>query len=113
MSFAFRYIYPIIAVILCSCTTDYKDVVRGTLTMGHEVRAFAPDGTGKEFWIIDKSGCLYKQYQKIAPVETGAYTPVRAELKVEELPKMQDGFGAEYDGTYEVVEIISLTPMKK
>ena len=97
---------------LGACCQSNVEIVRGKLTMGHEVRAFVPDGQNKEFWIIDKSAKLYPEYQKIAPVEKGAYTPVRAELKVKELPKMQDGFGAEYDGAYDVIEIISLTPIK-
>ena len=81
--------------------------------MGHEVRAFIEDGQNKEYWIIDKSGDLYKQYLQIAPIEQGAYVPINAEIKVKELPKMEDGFGAEYDGTYEVLEIISLYPTKQ
>lgn len=107
-------IFSFVAIVaLTACAQNNPDVVRGTLTMGHEVRAFIPDGETDEYWLIDKSGDLYKRYQEIAPIESGLYTPVKAELKVTELPKMQDGFGAEYDGTYNVVEIISLTPIKK
>lgn len=113
MSVLSRIFFVIMPVFLCACTNNDEKVLHGTLVMGHEVRSFIPDGQDKEFWLIDKSGALYKQYQKMAPVESGIYTPVRAELKVKELPKMQDGFGAEYDGTYNVVEIISLTPIKK
>ena len=99
--------------VLCACAENKAEVISGTLTMGHEVRAFVPDGQDKEFWLIDKSGDLYEQYQKVAPIESGAYIPVLAELKVTELPKMQDGFGAEYDGTYDVIETISITKIKK
>lgn len=94
------------SVFLFACSQE--NTVQGTLVMGHEVRSFTADGQDKEYWVIDKSGDLYKKYQEIAPIEQGAYIPVRAELKVKELPKMQDGFGADYDGTYEVVEIISV-----
>lgn len=109
----FSKFFFVLPAILCACSTNNEKIVIGTLTMGHEVRAFVPDGQDKEFWLIDKSGDLYKQYQEIAPIESGAYIPVRAELKVKELPKMQDGFGAEYDGTYDVIETILITPMKK
>ncbi len=98
--------------ILASCSLHNSEILYGTLTMGHEVRAFRPDGGTKEYWLIDKSGNLYKQYQEIAPIELGAYLPVNAELKLKKIPKMQDGFGAEYDGAYDVIEIISLTPIK-
>lgn len=100
-------------IFITACSENTEKVVSGTLTMGHEVRAFIEDGQNKEYWIIDKSGDLYKQYLQIAPIEQGAYVPINAEIKVKELPKMKDGFGAEYDGTYEVLEIISLYPTKQ
>lgn len=108
----FFYVF-VLLIVLSACAVNNAKTMCGTLTMGHEVRQFVPDGQEKEYWVIDKSDKLYKKYQEIAPVESGLYTPVRAELKVIELPKMQDGFGTEYDGTYDVVEIISLTPIKK
>ena len=100
-------------IFITACSEPTEKVVSGTLTMGHEVRAFIEDGQNKEYWIIDKSGDLYKQYLQIVPIEQGAYVPINAEIKVKELPKMEDGFGAEYDGTYEVLEIISLYPTKQ
>ena len=103
----------LLCMLTAACSENTEKVVSGTLTMGHEVRAFIEDGQNKEYWIIDKSGELYKQYLQIVPNEQGAYVPINAELKVKELPKMEDGFGAEYDGTYEVLEIISLYPTKQ
>ena len=100
-------------IFITACSENTEKVVSGTLTMGHEVRAFIEDGQNKEYWVLDKSDELYNQYQKIALKDNEAYIPVKAQLKVIELPKMQEGFGAEYDGTYEVVEIISITPIKK
>ncbi len=108
-----RSLYWIAILVLCSCATNNSGIISGTLTMGHEVRSFVPDGQNKEYWVLDKSDELYNQYQKIALKDNEAYIPVKAQLKVIELPKMQEGFGAEYDGTYEVVEIISITPIKK
>lgn len=97
-------------VSLAACTQNQTKVVSGTLTMGPEVRAFIEDGQTKEYWVIDKGGRLYEQYKELAPISQGVYTPVKAKLKVLELPKMEDGFGADYDGTYSVVEVISITP---
>lgn len=105
-----KVLLAVCSVFLLACSQE--STVQGTLVMGHEVRSFTADGQDKEYWVIDKSGDLYKMYQEIAPIENGAYVPVRAELKVKELPKMQDGFGAEYDGTYEVVEIVSVQAIK-
>ena len=35
--------------------------------------------------------------------------PIQARLKVKNLGKMSEGFGAEYDGAYEVIEIEDLS----
>lgn len=107
-----KIIFSCVALLLIGCSNQPDNIVNGTLVMGHEVRAFTQDGQDKEYWLIDKSGELYNKYQEIAPIEQGAYIPVHAELKVKKLPKMEDGFGAEYDGTYEVVEILSVKPLK-
>ena len=37
------------------------------------------------------------------------YQPIKAILKVQDIGEQTDGFGAEYEGTYEVKEIISLS----
>ncbi len=105
--------YLMIVFLVASCSFSKEKFVSGRLVMGHEVRAFVENGQNKEYWIIDKSGCLYKQYSQIVPIEKGSCIPVNAELKVKELPKMEEGFGAEYDGAYEVIEIISLYPIKQ
>ena len=56
--------------------------------------------------------------EKSAPkTVTGTLVPgheVRSfsELTVEEAPQMPDGFGADYDGTYNVLKIASITPLR-
>ena len=82
--------------------------VQGTLILGHEVRAFRDSQDNKEYWLIDKTGKLMAKYQEIIGSETPRYQPVKTILKVEYCSSPQDGFGAEYDGCYEVKEIISL-----
>lgn len=106
-----KIIFSCLALLLIGCSDQPDNIVNGTLVMGHEVRAFTQDGQDKEYWLIDKSDELYKQYLQVAPIEQGVYVPVRAELKVKELPKMEDGFGAEYDGTYEVLKVIYIQPL--
>ncbi len=83
--------------------------VNGILQLGHEVRSFRDNADNKEYWLIDKSGRLMSEYQKILGDEVAKYQPVKARLKVREIAKPQDGFGADYDGAYELEEIIDLT----
>lgn len=95
----------------CVAPSDTKEV-QGILTIGHEVRSFRDYQTDKEYWIIDRSGTLLpKYYQEVGPNAVN-YQPIFAVLKVTETAKLQDGFGSEYDGCYELQEIISLSNSK-
>lgn len=89
-------------------TTDNKQsakILSGILTIGHEVRSFKPEGSDDEFWIVDKTGKLSDEYDKVTGgIKNGK--PVYAILKLEYHGKWDDGFAAEYSGVYFVKEII-------
>lgn len=81
--------------------------LKGTLVIGHEVRSFTAEGDSIEYWIVDKSGKLEKQYDELTKgVKNG--TPVYAELEVTDMGKSDEGFAAEYAGVYHVVKIDTL-----
>ena len=65
---------------------DSLYTMEGELSIGHEVRTFTPSGSDREFWIVDKTGLLRLEYNG----------------------KWDDGFAAEYDGTYFVREVVDL-----
>lgn len=92
---------------ICSCSQTKE--VEGTLRMGHEVRSFTDASDHKEYWLIDKSQSLMPAYQKIIGKEIADYQPIHARLQVKDIGKIEDGFGAEYDGGYEVKKIISIS----
>lgn len=92
---------------ICSCSQTKE--VEGTLRMGHEVRSFTDASDHKEYWLIDKSQSLMPAYQKIIGQEVADYQPIHARLQVKDIGKIEDGFGAEYDGGYEVKKIISIS----
>ena len=101
----------------CSCfnrlTISFeRSGVTGTLVPGHEVRSFSEEGRPKSYWVVDKTGKLMSEYKKAAADSIINATPVLAELTVEEAPQMPDGFGADYDGTYNVLKIASITPLR-
>ena len=56
---------------------------------------------------------MEKAYQKAIGSNIMNYRPVKAKLTVQDLGKIKEGFAAEYNGTYEVQEIISLTPISE
>ena len=93
----------------CQQAPEPKEV-SGTVRVGHEVRAFQDNADNKEYWLIDKSGQLMQQYQNTIKSNVINYQPVYAKLQVLDIGRMNDGFGAEYDGTYEVRQIIFMSP---
>lgn len=81
--------------------------LEGVLRIGHEVRSFTPQGSEKEFWIVDKTGELNSLYdQATHGMKNGQ--PLHIRLKAEYDGQWEDGFAAEYDGVYLVREILSL-----
>ena len=57
--------------------------LKGTLVIGHEVRSFTAEGDSIEYWIVDKSGKLEKQYDEltkggVSHGRKGENTPDRA-----------------------------------
>lgn len=106
------YIVLLSLSLLTNCSDGVKEV-EGTVRLGHEVRAFTDNKDQKEYWLLDKSGNLEKAYQEAIHSKIMNYHPVRAKLKVQPRKKSEDGFAAEYDGTYEIKQILTLTPIMK
>lgn len=81
--------------------------LRGRVVLGHEVRAFIPEGDTVEYWIVDRSGALEREYDR----KTGGQKngmPARVELKARYKGPSDEGFAADYEGIFEVVEILSV-----
>ena len=96
-------------VLLSGCLDNNEYRVDGVLRLGHEVRSFENMADCKEYWIVDKSGQLMEKYKEVIGSKIINNQPVQARLKVKNIGKMSEGFGAEYDGAYEVMEIEELS----
>jgi hypothetical protein len=79
--------------------------LEGQLTLGHEVRTFKPCGSDKTFWVSDKTGKIKDLYSKLT---TGKkpYTPIFVEIEVQDKGKAKEGFPADYESVYEVVNVL-------
>ena len=62
-----------------STSMDMLYTMEGELRIGHEVRAFTPSGSDREFWIVDKTGQLLEKYDKITKGQKND-KPVKATL---------------------------------
>lgn len=92
-------------VLLSGCLDNNEYHVDGVLRLGHEVRSFLDNRDCKEYWLVDKSGQLMEKYKEVIGSKIINNQPVQARLKVKNIGKMSEGFGADYDGAYEVIEI--------
>lgn len=82
--------------------------VEGRLIIGHEVYSFVADGDTADYWVIDKSGELEKQYDELTKGQKNG-TPVHAVLEVKDMGKSDEGFAAEYDGVLHVTKVCKLS----
>lgn len=78
--------------------------MEGELVIGAETRTFKPEGSSDTYWVIDKTGTLYREYDKVTG-GTKNGIPVHAELQVEDAGKSKEGFSATYKGVYNVHKI--------
>ncbi len=90
--------------------SDLK-TVKGTLILGHETRSFIPEGSCEAYWIVDKTGKLYRDYDKLTKgVKNG--TPLTAQLRVKDMGPSKEGFAATYKSVWHVYGIDSLQETK-
>ncbi|MEG1838635.1 MAG: hypothetical protein RSA92_00670 [Bacteroidaceae bacterium] len=102
----------LLASILISCNEDKPLSVQGKLVIGHEVSSFIACGDTTAYWIDDSSNRLDSLYNQVLESNSEPYTEVYAELKVKNKGKSTEGFSADYEGVYEVVEVIKVESMK-
>lgn len=78
--------------------------VKGVLVIGPEVRSFKPEGSSEVYWLIDNTGELYREYDRITGgIKNGV--PVQAELEVEDTGRSTEGFAASYKSVYHVHKV--------
>lgn len=86
---------------------DSVVLLRGQVVLAHEVRAFVPQGDTTEYWIVDRSGALERAYDSVTGGQKNGI-PAHVELKVRYTGPSDEGFAAEYEGVFEVVEVLSV-----
>lgn len=86
---------------------DSVSLLRGRVVLAHEVRAFIPEGDTVEYWIVDRSGALERAYDRVTDGQKNG-KPAWAELKVRYKGPSDEGFAADYEGVFEVEEVLSV-----
>lgn len=81
-----------------------RQLVKGELVIGHEVRSFTAEGDTTDYWIEDETGELMQKYDNITKgIKNGE--PVYVELEIINLGKTDEGFAAEYASVYKIMKI--------
>ena len=82
-------------------------MVGDCVVVARVVRVLTPDGDGAGFWMQGRGVARAEASDRLTVGgKNGA--PVRAELRVRYLGPSDEGFAAEYEGVYRVMEIIRL-----
>lgn len=92
---------------------EKADILKGRIVWGDEVRTFQlcgkDQGSIESEWIDGKSSAyeeIKKAYEK-EMVGTGPFAPMYAEIAGKESPKLQDGFGANYNKAISIEKLVS------
>ena len=85
---------------------DVLYTMSGLLCIGHEAYSFIPDDSGKEYWIVDKTGRLEAMYDEATGGRKDG-TPIKVTLRLEYNGKWDTGFAELYDGVFLVREIFN------
>ncbi len=86
---------------------DSLITLRGRVVLAHEVRAFTPEGDTTEYWIVDRSGALERAYDRVTGGQKNG-KPALAKLKLRYKGHSDEGFAAQYEGVFEMEELISV-----
>lgn len=87
--------------------TTRTQILRGRVVVAHEVRSFTPEGDTTEYWLRDRCGALEREYDRVSGGARDG-RPVEAELRLRYAGRDDEGFAAQYDGVFEVVEVRSM-----
>ena len=81
-----------------------QNILIGRMTLGHEVSSFSPCGDNNEFWILAEEE-FYELYYNLTKNKE-PYSPIFVSIEIIDKGKSEDGFAADYESTYEVVNIL-------
>ena len=78
--------------------------LKGQLVWGHETRTFKPCGSDKTFWISDETGKIKELYGELTN-NIKPYSSIFVEIEIKDMGKAKEGFPANYEGVYNVVNV--------
>lgn len=86
---------------------DSLVTLRGCVVCAHEVRAFTPENDTTEYWIVDRTGALEREYDRVTGGRMNGH-PARIVAKMRYKGASDEGFAAQYAGLFEVEELLSV-----
>ncbi len=92
--------------------TAEEQVLRGWVTIGHEVQSFLPCSETTESWLLGVSPALRqiaKAYSNALP-RSRAYAPLFMSLAGHAAPVPSEGFGADYSAAFYATRLVQVLP---
>jgi hypothetical protein len=89
-----------------------EEILEGWVTIGHEVRSFAPCSRTRELWLAGGAPALdniMAAYRKALPTPA-PYTPLFMTLAGKTTSPPSDGFGSDYDASFSAIQLVQVFP---
>lgn len=89
-----------------------EQVAEGWVTIGHEVRSFAPCGGKTDFWLSGDAPAMTEvaAAYRLALPDPDPYTPLFMTLAGSFGKPQAGGFGAEYAGSFSLTRLVRVSP---
>ena len=95
---------------------DDEGLRAGLLVWGGEVRSFQPCSGEEVYWLAggaEDMDSIRSQYRRVAEARgLEPYDPVLAELRGSISDRRATGFAADYDGTFDLIEIVVIRALR-
>jgi putative lipoprotein len=88
------------------------DLVSGHYVWGGEVNVFTPCGSAQDYWVTADPEVLRVLRAQYTSFQLPPYAPVFAELRGTVGPVLDCGFCQEYDGSFEVTELVRMSSLE-
>ena len=92
--------------------SEGEEILDGWVTIGHEVRSFAPCSQTRELWLAGDSPALdniMAAYRKALPAST-PYTQLFMTLAGKTTGPPSDGFGSDYEASFSAMQLVQVFP---
>lgn len=89
-------------------SADKAPLAKGSYIFGSEVSSFQPCGEELELWVIGEQQLITDLQNDYMELVNKPYEQVFVSFRGHSLEKAKDGFAADYDGQFKVIDVVAI-----